>query len=48
MRNSIFNLSNELVKNEIISLKTIKKVQSKYLDDPDITIEDALDRKSVV
>lgn len=48
MRNSIFNLSNELVKNEIISLKTIKKVQSKYLDDPDITIEDALIKEAVV
>lgn len=48
MKNSIFNLSNDLVKNEIVSLKTIKRVQSLYLEDPDITIEDALIKEAVV
>lgn len=48
MKNSVFNLSNELVKNEIVRLKAIKRVQMQYLGDPDITIEDALIKENLV
>ena len=48
MKPSIFNLSNDLIKNESIRLKTIKRLQMQYLDDPDITVEDALIKEGLV
>ena len=48
MKNSIFNLSNDLVKNEIVRLKTIKRVQMQYMEDPTLTIEDALIKEGLV
>ncbi|MGN0558534.1 MAG: GspE/PulE family protein [Acutalibacteraceae bacterium] len=48
MKPSIFNLTNDLVKNEIVRLKTIKRVQMQYLDDNTKTIEEALVTEGVV
>lgn len=48
MKNSIFNLSNDLVKNELVRLKTIKRVQMQYMDEPTMTIEDALIAENIV
>lgn len=48
MKPSIFNLTNDLVKNEIVRLKTIKRVQMQYLDDNTKTIEEALVSEGVV
>lgn len=48
MKPSIFNLSNELIKNESVRLKTIKRLQMKYMDDPNITVEDALIKEGIV
>lgn len=48
MKNSIFNLSNDLVKAEIVHLKAIKRVQMQYQEDNTITLEDALIKESLV
>ena len=48
MKPSIFNLSNELIKNESVRLKTIKRLQMQYMDDPNITVEDALIKEGIV
>lgn len=48
MKPSIFNLSNELIKNESVRLKTIKRLQMQYMDDPEITVEDALIKEGIV
>ncbi len=48
MKPSIFNLSNELIKNENVRLKTIKRLQMQYMDDPNITVEDALIKEGIV
>ena len=48
MKASIFNLSNDLVKNDVVRLKTIKRVQMQYMEDPTLTIEDALIKEGLV
>ncbi|MEE1219619.1 MAG: GspE/PulE family protein [Ruminococcus sp.] len=48
MKNSIFNLSNDLVKNELVRLKMIKSVQMKYMDDDTVTLEEALVKEGLV
>ncbi len=48
MKNSVFNLSDDLVKSGTVSLKTIKRVQMLYMEDNTITIEDALVKEGLV
>ncbi|WP_405355117.1 GspE/PulE family protein [Ruminococcus sp.] len=48
MRNSVFNLSDDLVKNDIINLKNLKRVQMLYAEDSTVTIEQALVKEGLV
>jgi type IV pilus assembly protein PilB len=48
MKKSIFNLSNDLVNQDLVRLKTIKSVQMRYLEDNTITLEDALIKEGIV
>lgn len=48
MRNSVFNLSDDLVKNDIINLKNLKRVQMLYAEDNTVTIEQALVKEGFV
>lgn len=48
MKNSVFNLSDDLVRSGTISLKTIKRVQMLYMEDNTVTIEDALVKEGLV
>ena len=48
MKNSVFNLSDDLVKSGTVSLKNIKRVQMLYMEDDTVTIEDALVKEGLV
>lgn len=48
MKNSVFNLSDDLVRSGTISLKTIKRVQMLYMEDNTVTIEQALVKEGLV
>lgn len=48
MKNSNFNIQNNLVAKELVSLKDIKRLQQKYQDDDTITLEDALISEDLV
>lgn len=48
MKNSVFNLSDDLVKSGTVSLKNIKRVQMLYMEDDTVTIEQALVKEGLV
>lgn len=48
MKNSNFNIQNNLIAKDLVSLKNIKKVQQKYQDDDSITLEEALVKEDLV
>lgn len=48
MKNSVFNLSDDLVKSGTLSLKNLKRVQMLYMEDDTVTIEDALVKEGLV
>ena len=48
MKNSVFNLSDYLVKSGTVSLKTLKRVEMLYMEDNTLTLEQALIKEGVV
>ena len=48
MKNSVFNLSDDLVKSGIVSLKTLKRIEMLYMEDNTLTLERALIKEGVV
>ena len=48
MKNSVFNLSDDLVKSGTVSLKTLKRVEMLYMEDNTLTLEQALIKEGVV
>ena len=48
MKNSVFNLSDDLVRSGTVSLKNIKRVQMLYMEDNTVTIEQALVKEGLV
>ena len=48
MKNSVFNLSDYLVKSGTVSLKTLKRVEMLYMEDNTLTLEHALIKEGVV
>lgn len=48
MKNSNFNIQNELVAKSLVSLKEIKSIQQKYQDDDKKTLEDVLIEENIV
>lgn len=48
MKNSVFNLSDDLVRSGTVSLKNIKRVQMLYMEDDTVTIEQALVKEGLV
>lgn len=48
MKNSVFNLSDDLVKSGIVSLKTLKRIEMLYMEDNTLTLEHALIKEGVV
>ena len=48
MKNSVFNLSDDLVKSGIVSLKTLKRIEMLYTEDNTLTLERALIKEGVV
>lgn len=48
MKISNFNLTQTLIAEDLVSMKTIKRVSAKYMNDPNITIEEALIQEDVV
>lgn len=48
MKNSVFNLSDDLVKSGIVNLKTLKRIEMLYTEDNTLTLERALIKEGVV
>jgi type IV pilus assembly protein PilB len=48
MKNSVFNLSDYLVKSGTVSLKTLKRIEMLYTEDNTLTLEQALIKEGVV
>ncbi|MEE1124792.1 MAG: GspE/PulE family protein [Acutalibacteraceae bacterium] len=48
MKNSIFNIQNDLVAKNLVPLKEIKRIQQKYQDDDTKTLEDILMEENLV
>lgn len=48
MKNSNFNIQNDLVAKNLVSLKEIKRIQQKYQDDDTKTLEDVLIEENLV
>ncbi len=48
MKNSNFNIQNNLIAKELVSLKDIKRLQQKYQDDDSVTLEDVLISEDLV
>ncbi|MEE1076134.1 MAG: GspE/PulE family protein [Acutalibacteraceae bacterium] len=48
MKSSNFNIQNDLVAKELVSLKEIKRIQQKYQDDDTKTLEDVLIEENLV
>lgn len=48
MKNSVFNLSDDLVKSGTLSLKNLKRIQMLYMEDDTVTIEEALVKEGLV
>lgn len=48
MKNSVFNLSDNLVKSGTVSLKNLKRIEMMYAEDNSVTIEEALMKEGLV